>query len=73
VRPGAYLAAVMGEQEFNRLRVKYQKKLGSKFKLSEFHQKMLSIGRVPLPVMERALDQAYTDKTIESFFNTLYF
>ncbi|MDR0734875.1 MAG: DUF885 domain-containing protein [Elusimicrobiota bacterium] len=71
--PCTYISAVLGEQEFNRLRVKYQKKGGAKFKLSDFHQKLLSTGRVPLPVIERALQQAYERKQVESFFNTLYF
>ncbi|MDR1124267.1 MAG: DUF885 domain-containing protein [Elusimicrobiota bacterium] len=71
--PCAYISAVLGEQEFSRLRAKYQKKGGAKFKLSDFHQKLLSTGRVPLPVIERALQQAYDKKQVESFFNTLYF
>jgi len=71
--PGLYLTAILGEEEFARLRVKYQRKIGAKFNMADFHRKMLSTGRVPLPVMERALDKAYEKKQVDSFFNTLYF
>ena len=71
--PCTYLSAAMGSQEFYRLRKKYQSKIGSKFKLNEFHEKMLSTGRVPLPFMEKALELAYQKKEADTFFNTLYF
>ncbi|MDR0646785.1 MAG: DUF885 domain-containing protein [Elusimicrobiota bacterium] len=73
LNPVEYLSSILGEQEFSRLSAKYQKKLGSKFNLEDFHNKVLSTGRVPITIVERALSQAYEKKTVDSFFNTLYF
>lgn len=64
---------VIGAQEFERLRAKYQKQFGKKFDLEDFHTKILSIGRVPLISMEESLEKAYSKKEVDSYFSMTYF
>jgi uncharacterized protein (DUF885 family) len=45
----------VGWRGWDRLRAAYEKKLGSSFKLSEFHERALKEGGVPLPVLSRLL------------------
>jgi uncharacterized protein (DUF885 family) len=43
----------LGWSIINRLRVEEQKRLGTKFNLREFHDKLLSAGSISLPLVER--------------------
>ena len=73
VNPAQALSYILGEKEFERINLKYQKKLKDKFNQKEFNNKILSLGRVPLNVLEEGLAHAYKAKSVESFFNTTYF
>jgi uncharacterized protein (DUF885 family) len=55
--PGQALAYKLGELTIRRERAKAEAQLGSKFDQRWFHDKFLSLGSVPLPVLERELDQ----------------
>ena len=50
-------AYFVGWRGWDRIRAAYEKKLGSKFALSEFHERALREGGVPLPVLNRLLAQ----------------
>ena len=43
----------VGWSIINRLRAQEQKRLGSKFNLCEFHDKLLSAGSISLPLVEK--------------------
>ena len=43
----------LGWSIINRLRNQEQKRLGSKFSLREFHDKLLSTGSISLPLVEK--------------------
>ncbi len=73
VNPARALSYLLGQKELERLNTKYQKKLKDKFSQKEFNQKVLSLGRVPLNVIDEGIEQAYKTKPVESFFNTTYF
>jgi uncharacterized protein (DUF885 family) len=47
----------VGWRGWDRVRGAYERKLGSSFKLSEFHERALREGGVPLPVLSRLLLQ----------------
>lgn len=53
--PGQALAYKIGALKIKELREKYTKDLGAKFKLSEFHDEILSQGCLPLSVLERKM------------------
>lgn len=55
--PGQALAYKLGELTIRRERAKAEAQLGPKFDQRWFHDKFLSLGSVPLPVLERELDQ----------------
>jgi|GEM_PF-3123958 Uncharacterized protein conserved in bacteria len=73
INPANALSYVIGAKEFEKLNLKYQKKLKDKFNQLEFDNKILSLGRVPLNVLAEGLEQSYKTKPVESFFNTMYF
>lgn len=73
VNPAQALSYVLGEKEFERVTAKFQKKLKDKFNQKEFNEKILSLGRVPLNVLEEGIEQSYKAKPIDSLFNTTYF
>lgn len=73
IRPLSGVSAIVGEQEFMRLKNKYQKKFGKKFDMADFHKKVLTIGRVPLFLLDDAIAKSYEKKEVESFFNMTYF
>lgn len=73
VNPAWALSYIIGQKEFEKLHLKYQKKLKDNFNQLEFNKKVLSLGRVPLNVLADGVEQAYKVKPIESFFNTTYF
>ncbi len=55
--PGQALSYYMGEIAILRARAKAEKALGVKFNLRAFHDAVLQLGSVPLPVLERAIDR----------------
>lgn len=54
--PGQALAYKTGELKIKELRGKYQKQLGSRFSLKDFHDTILKGGPMPLDVFERYMD-----------------
>ncbi len=55
--PGQALSYYMGELAFQRARAKAQTALGPKFNIRAFHDAMLEMGSVPIPVIEARTDQ----------------
>ena len=55
-QPAQALAYRMGRQTFVRLREKATKQLGSRFDIRRFHHAVLSVGSMPLFVLERPID-----------------
>jgi uncharacterized protein (DUF885 family) len=51
--PSGPMGYALGWSIINRLRVEEQKRLGTKFNLREFHDKLLSAGSISLPLVER--------------------
>ena len=51
--PSVPMGYALGWSIINRLREQEQKRLGSKFALHEFHDKLLSAGSISLPLVER--------------------
>jgi uncharacterized protein (DUF885 family) len=56
VWPGQATAYKMGELKIRSLRAKYEKLLGKKFNLADFHDELLKDGAMPLNVLERKMD-----------------
>jgi uncharacterized protein (DUF885 family) len=56
-----YLVYSLGKWEFQRLRADVQAAQGSRFVLGDFHDRILEIGRLPLPLMRTAFmdDDSY--------------
>ena len=54
--PGQALSYKVGALKIRELRNKYQQQLGSKFRLSDFHDEVLKDGVMPLEVLERKMD-----------------
>lgn len=54
--PAQALSYKIGALKIRELRAKYEKQLGDKFKLSDFHDELLSYGVMPLDVLERTMD-----------------
>ncbi|GAO39815.1 hypothetical protein SCH01S_39_01000 [Sphingomonas changbaiensis NBRC 104936] len=59
--PGQALAYKLGELTIKRMRAKAEKELGSKFDQRAFHDAFLSLGSVPLPVLESELNRFIAD------------
>ncbi|MEX2233890.1 MAG: DUF885 domain-containing protein [Cyclobacteriaceae bacterium] len=57
--PGQALSYKTGELKIKELRDKYQKKLGSKFSLKDFHDTILKGGAMPLNVLEKYLELSF--------------
>jgi uncharacterized protein (DUF885 family) len=55
--PGQALSYELGYLDILQLRAKAEKALGPKFDLRAFHDTLLSLGSVPLPVLERRIDR----------------
>jgi uncharacterized protein (DUF885 family) len=51
--PAVPMGYALGWSIINRLRDQEQKRLGSKFHLREFHDKLLSAGSISLPLVEK--------------------
>lgn len=54
--PGNYLNYYLGSLKFQDLLSAQRQKKGKDFSLKDFHQKVLSIGPVPFPVLEKYID-----------------
>lgn len=57
--PGQALAYKSGALQFERLRMKYQDKLGKQFDVIRFHDFILINGCLPFAVLEKALDREF--------------
>ncbi|WBH16758.1 DUF885 domain-containing protein [Sphingomonas radiodurans] len=55
--PGQALSYYLGELAIQRVRAKAEKELGTKFDIRHFHDTVLSLGSVPLPVLEARIDR----------------
>lgn len=55
--PGQALSYYMGQLAFQRARAKAEKALGPKFNIRAWHDAMLQLGYVPLPVIEMRTDR----------------
>jgi len=60
--PANYLKYYWGYLNFLDLKNFCEKKLGDEFILKEFHQKILEIGPVPFPILEKYIKQAFSIK-----------
>lgn len=54
--PGQALGYKIGQLKIRELRAKYEKQLGNKFKLNDFHDELLKDGSMPLAVLETKMD-----------------
>jgi uncharacterized protein (DUF885 family) len=54
--PGQALAYKTGQLKIRELRTRYEKQLGAKFSLKDFHDELLLDGAMPLAVLERRMD-----------------
>jgi uncharacterized protein (DUF885 family) len=59
--PGQALAYKLGELQIRRHRREAEEKLGAKFDQRKFHDAILAIGSVPLPVLEQRMAQFIAD------------
>jgi uncharacterized protein (DUF885 family) len=59
--PGQALAYKLGERQIRRHRREAEDKLGAKFDQRTFHDAILAIGSVPLPVLEQRMTQFVAD------------
>lgn len=57
VNPGQALAYQIGLLKILELRARAQHELGARFDLRQFHNQILSHGALPLPVLERTIDE----------------
>ena len=55
--PGQALSYKLGEMKIVQLRARAEKQLGPKFDLRHFHDTILALGSVPLPVLESQIDR----------------
>jgi uncharacterized protein (DUF885 family) len=55
--PGQALSYYMGELEIQKQRARAEKALGSKFNIRAFHDAILELGSVPLPVIDERVDR----------------
>lgn len=55
--PGQALAYKIGELKLKELRKIAEEKLGSKFNVKEFHDKVLENGAIPLPLLEKKINE----------------
>jgi uncharacterized protein (DUF885 family) len=65
VDPGHGCSYYIGYLKIMELRQRAQKQLGSKFDIREFHDTILRYGQMPLPVMERVVDDWIATKLEE--------
>jgi uncharacterized protein (DUF885 family) len=61
--PGQALAYKLGELQIRRHRREAEEKLGAKFDQRRFHDAILAIGSVPLPVLEQRMERFIADES----------
>ncbi|QDS91919.1 hypothetical protein FF011L_06550 [Roseimaritima multifibrata] len=54
--PGQALGYKMGELKIRELRAKAEQALGDDFQIRDFHDQVLAVGSIPLPVLEQRID-----------------
>ena len=54
--PGQALAYKIGQLTILRLRAQAERELGPRFDLKDFHAQILMTGALPMPVLERKID-----------------
>jgi uncharacterized protein (DUF885 family) len=59
--PGQALAYKLGEIQIRRHRREAEERLGTRFDQRKFHDAILAIGSVPLPVLEQRMQQFIAD------------
>lgn len=59
--PGQALAYKLGEMTIRRVRAKAERELGPRFDIRKFHDVVLALGSVPLPVLEQRIDDFIAD------------
>ena len=59
--PGQALAYKLGEMQIRRLRSEAEAALGNRFDIRKFHDVVLSLGSVPLPVLEQRIERFIAD------------
>ena len=59
--PGQALSYYLGELAILRAREKAEKELGTKFNIRAFHDAVLELGSVPLPVLTARIDRLIAD------------
>ena len=59
--PAQALSYYLGEQAIVQVREKAERELGPKFNVRAFHDTVLELGSVPLPVLRARIDQLITD------------
>jgi uncharacterized protein (DUF885 family) len=55
--PGQALSYKIGALKIRELRTKYEKTMGAKFQIGEFHDQVLKHGTLPLDILEKSLEQ----------------
>lgn len=60
--PGEAVSYITGYQAIDAVRKKYQKKLGKKFSLADFHAKLLKLGAIPPNRLDEEIKNAYADE-----------
>jgi len=73
VHPLDGVAYIIGSKEFERLENKYKKDLGKKFDMAEYHKNVLKAGKIPLPLLDKAIENNYKHKDTIDAFNMAYF
>ncbi|WP_420910671.1 DUF885 domain-containing protein [Qipengyuania spongiae] len=59
--PGQALAYKLGEMQIRRLRTEAEEQLGDRFDIRKFHDVVLSLGSVPLPMLETRIREFIAD------------
>ena len=59
--PGQALSYYLGEMTIRKVRAKAEKALGPKFNIRAFHDTVLQLGSVPMPVLETRIDNFIAD------------
>ena len=59
--PGQALSYKLGELTIRRVRAKAEAELGEAFDIRKFHDVVLALGSVPLPVLEARIDAFIAD------------
>ncbi|HEX8485557.1 DUF885 domain-containing protein [Sphingomonas sp.] len=65
--PGQALSYYLGEIAIRRARAKAEKALGTRFDVRAFHDTVLSLGSVPLPVLESRIDRFIAEEGVSPY------